>query len=449
MIFSTSLPRFKSFLGETSCKATDVGCCLLFLSAFLLPAARRSVASAARSVLEDARNAGWLLRWLGWSSAPQALLAAAQYQLQVAAATAPNRLHVLVLDSTQHGQQGHKTENTFSRGNTRPRAKQSTRRQQPVHRRSCHCFVFALLLTPQGLRIPYWLPFYTRAYGASLGRPHASQASLAADLVEQIPVPEGSRVVVVGDTAFEAKQLRRACARRGWSWVVPLNPERRLAGPAPRPQVRALYGHLNTSDFHRVSFRLDQGERAALARLSLRRSQSRTNQRTYWVHHRIAAVHNVGTVALLFSTKNQPTPGGVPVQKVLISNAVQATAEEILGWYALRWQIELFFKELKSELGMCQYKLGPFRRVTGWVNLSVLAFCYLEWYRWQRQQQASGKDQQWWQHARTAGLKERVRQQVQRADLQGLLRLATSDAGQQRFTTLVSQLCEDPLDEAA
>ena len=118
--------------------------------------------------------------------------------------------------------------------------------------------------------------------------------------------------------------------------------------------------------------------------------------------HPIATVHNVGTVALLFSTKQEPIPGGVKVQKVLISNALAASTKELLGWYSLRWQMELFFKEMKSELGMCQYKLGPFERVVGWVNLSVVAYCYLEWYRQQKQQEATGKDKPYWQRLRTA-----------------------------------------------
>src|SRR5262249_15088571 len=191
------------------------------------------------------------------------------------ARSAPDRLHVLVIDSTQHGQQGQHAENTFARGNTRQRPRQSDRRQKPVHRRSCHCFVFALLLTPGGLRIPYGLPFYTKEVCAARGLRHLSQASLAAQLVDGLPVPEGSRVVVVGDTAFEAKQARAACGRRGWSWGVPVNPERRLAGPAPRPQVRSLYPQLSADAFRKVSFRLGQGEWAALARVSPRRSQSR------------------------------------------------------------------------------------------------------------------------------------------------------------------------------
>jgi hypothetical protein len=445
MIFATSLPRFKTFFADFSGKSSDWVCSLLFITPFLMPQCRRSAAAAARSILHDMRNAGWLLRWLGGSSAPAALLAVAQEQLLRAARDQADRIHVLVIDSTMHGQQGQNTQNTYSCRNTQKRPAKSGRQQKKFHRRSEHCFVFALLLTPNGMRIPYWLPFYTKQYCGCFGRRRYTQADLAAQLIDRVAVGANTPVVVVGDTAFESKQLRQSCGRRNWQWVVPLNPERRLAGKqGQRPQVRSLYGQLTASDFRRVSFRLDQGELAALARVSPKRSQSGNHQRTYWVHHRAATIHNVGEVALLFSSKNDPNAGGVKVQKVLISNAVGATTEQLLRWFALRWQIELFFKEMKSELGMCQYKFGPFARVVGWVNLSVVAFCYLEYYRGQKQKEAKGKEKEFWQRLRTAGIKEKVRQQVQRADLEELLALAAAEDGKQRLTALLEKMGSDP-----
>src|SRR5439155_26199310 len=110
-----SLPRFKPFLGDACHKTSDLTCAVLFLSTFILPAARRSVAAAARAVQDDLRDASGLLCWLGASKAPAALLAAAQFQLQTAAQSHHAALHVLVIDSTQHGQQDQKTQNTFSR----------------------------------------------------------------------------------------------------------------------------------------------------------------------------------------------------------------------------------------------------------------------------------------------------------------------------------------------
>jgi hypothetical protein len=238
MIFSSSLPRFKSFLGRAASACPDFTCSVLFVACFLLPTARRSVAAAARSVRSDLRNAGYLLRFLAGSSARDR----------------SDRLHVLVIDSTQHGQQGQHCENTFAHGNYQRRPRKSARKQKKVHRRSSHCFVFALLLTPTGLRIPYWLPFYTKSHCELRGWKHRTQADLAAQLITDIPLAASTPVVVVGDTAFDAKQVRKACAVRNYQWIVPLNPERRLAGEKPRPQVRSLA--LWATDSTRLSSRV-------------------------------------------------------------------------------------------------------------------------------------------------------------------------------------------------
>jgi hypothetical protein len=50
---------------------------------------------------------------------------------------------------------------------------------------------------------------------------------------------------------------------------------------------------------------------------------------------------------------------------------------------------------------------------------------------------------------RTAGLQERVRQQVQRADLEEPLPLAASGDAQERLTELLDQVCDDPVATAA
>ena len=152
---------------------------------------------------------------------------------------------------------------------------------------------------------------------------------------------------------------------------------------------------------------------------------------------------------MLFSTTQEPTPNGGTVQKVLTCNALTATTEELLRWYALRWQIELFFKEMKSELGMCACKLGMFQRVEGWVNLRVVAFCYLEWYRWQKQQEAAAKEKPFWQRLRTAGLRDKLRQYVQRAEIETVLNLAPTAQGTNCLKDLLDKICDEPAATAA
>lgn len=110
----------------------------------------------------------------------------------------------------------------------------------------------------------------------------------------------------------------------------------------------------------------------------------------------------MGDVLLVFSTKGQPPSGqAVTAQKVLISNGVGLTAAEVVARYAVRWQIVLFFKELKSTLGLAQYRFRKFAEVEGWVQACLVTFCYLEWYRAQRLECRSvpAKEQDWWRCA--------------------------------------------------
>jgi Transposase DDE domain len=450
MIFSSSLPGFKTFLGRKASSCADFSCCLLLVTGFLLPAARRSVKAAARSIRDDFRHPGRLLHFLLGSNSPACLLAAAQSRLLDQARQRTDRLHLLLIDSTQHTQHGDRAENTFSRGNTKQRPKQSARKQKKVHKKSCHTFVFALLLCPCGLRVPYWLPFHTKEYCQIRGWKHQTQADLAARLITNLPLADSIPVVVVGDTAFEAKQIRKACEKRHYHWIVPVNPERRLATARPRPKVLSLVEGLVVRDFQKTSFRLDQGELAAMARVSCSRVRSSKHQRVYWVHRRTADVLSVGEVVLLFSSQKEPTQTalGVSVQKVLMSDALQASAEELLRWYALRWQIEVFFKEMKGELGMCQYKSRPFSRVVAWVNLCVLSYCYLEWLRWRKGKQAQAKEKGFWQRARAHDLRTRLRQDVERNDVRKLLRLASTRRGKKRLNDLLKNGYDDPAAES-
>ncbi len=61
-----------------------------------------------------------------------------------------------------------------------------------------------------------------------------------------------------------------------------------------------------------------------------------------------------------------------------MTNAVNLSVREVIELYSLRWQIELFFKELKSTLGLAQYSFKDFRAVETWVELAITTVLYLE-----------------------------------------------------------------------
>jgi hypothetical protein len=132
----------------------------------------------------------------------------------------------------------------------------------------------------------------------------------------------------------------------------------------------------------------------------------------------------------VFSTTEPKLKKATPDDvKVLMTNATHLGVGEIVELYSLRWQIELFFKELKSTLGFHQYKFKNFAAVEGWVQLAVITFLYLEWYRMQQLQnrKLAAAETRWWRCQRLHGICQAVRLKTQEGDIKFLTeRLETS-----------------------
>lgn len=438
MIMDDALPGIKSFFKATTLKPNAVGMLIRLVAAFTGHLGRMSAAQAAGSIRTQARHRAALVRFLAqvrWSRDWLVLSQVADLLLQ--AESRRQGTWVFIVDQTYCGQQGQQTENTFSRANYRPRAKKSQRRQKKYAQRSCHAFVLGLLLTPSGLRIPSCRCYYTEAYCAAQQKPYRKQTELAAELIGGLVVPEGAEVVVLGDTAFDADTIRSACAERHWSWIVPVNPERVLAGPkGQRPKVRSLVQELEAPQFTPVRLTPGQGPYVAQRRVARCRLGPKVKTRTFYVHRERRAVHSVGDVQLVFSTTVKPQQGAaVVVQKILMTNDLQRTVTDVVALYTLRWQIELFFKELKSTLGLHQYRFRRFRKVEAWVQACLLAFVYLEWYRARqlRRRDLSTKQRRWWQCQRCYGLGTAVRQAAEERDLTHLFRWSGTKTGRKKL----------------
>ena len=233
-------------------------------------------------------------------------------------------------------------------------------------------------------------------------------------------MPKSAAVVVLGDTAFDANALLATCGRRQFTFVVAMNGDRVLAGDARQTKVTELAAAWAAQDYTPVRLTPGEGRYEAQRRAAACRVGLRKKSRTFWVHQEDLEVHNVGTARVLYSTMQEPVAGqAVKPQKVLLSNDTRRSVAALVELYDLRWQIELFFKELKSFLGLARYRVSDFDSVKGWVSLCLLAFAYLEWYRAEqlRRPGQSAKEQNRWRWQRSFGLCRAVRQDVEREDL--------------------------------
>jgi hypothetical protein len=444
VIMQDALPELKRFLKPVGLKERMLGLVIRCIVAFVMHLGRMAAARAATAVRSEPRHRAQVCRFLGRKLLRRlSLPAVLRGQLLLMESRKSGQFYFLV-DQTLVSQQGEKTQNTFSTGNRQRRPRKGRRYNKYKHaRKTCHCFVKGLLMTPSGIRIPFSKSYYTRDYCKAKNRPYRTQTELAAELIAELPLVEGTKVVVLGDTAFDAACIREVCAKRKYTWIVPLNPERVLAGPkGKRPKVKTLVNGLKADQLIEIRLHAGKGPYVEQRRVSPWRVGSKVKPRTYYVHQRRQAVHSVGEVQLVFSTRTKPTNNQpVEMQKILMTNDLGLSAKQIVELYGLRWQIELFFKELKSTLGFHQYRFRTFERVEGWDELAQVTILYLEWYRARQLQRRdlTEEKKKWWRWQRTHGLCMAVRQAAEQADLEEIAQRLETPTGLQRLRRLLKR----------
>jgi hypothetical protein len=365
MIISPRLPEIKGLLPRFRWDSLVGRHLRAMVIGILCHCGRMTAQQAASAVTGDSRHRGTLGRFLARHGGRLARLNVRAAERLLRHEGRRGR-YVLIVDATNVTHQSERLENSTSTGNRQRRhcrqARYSKRRHAP---KRFHASVWGLLLTPDGKRIPFHRGFRTRAYCQAQKLDFRSHADLAAEMIRALPLPAGADVVVLGDTAFESKQLRAACAQRGYVWIAPANAERVLNGEKPRPRLWSLVASFTPSQFALVRLDPNTGKYAAMRRRSLSRHESKNSCRTFYVHEEKRNVHSLGETRIVFSTKQLEASGELLKRertKLLLTNAERLTTAEIVELYLLRWQIELFFKELKSELGMHQYRFRDWNR---------------------------------------------------------------------------------------
>jgi hypothetical protein len=314
------------------------------------------------------------------------------------------RRWTIVIDTTYHATHSECMENLLL----------INRRNHP-HRRHTrhHAFVMGILLTEYGFRLP--LPrksYYTEEYCRQQGRRHRTQAQLAADRLREVRIPADVEVLVLFDSAFDANVIHRICRQREFVEVFPIDPNRNLSrGPAPTdpglPGQRVVHW---TRSWTRDEFTLLELHHGNEDHVFMRRRHCDNRRlgktvRRYAAAARHTNVSQLGRCVIVTSYKENPSvPVGSgqqadwwpyhlgPVRydrhdrpqpqrwqgKVLACTAATATAREVVQWYELRWQIELFFRELKSRMQFGCYVLRRFEAVERYLDLVLTGLLLLE-----------------------------------------------------------------------
>jgi len=438
-----SAAALKRYLGMTGLNELSRMMLARLVLAFLLRRRRMSCSQAAGSIASQPIHRGELTRFL---ARPRWQKHDFNGPLRAALLARESRRgkFLFLIDATLVSQAGKKTENTYSTGNRRRRpAKHRRYNKKKVVLKTCHSFTFGLLITPSGLRIPFEIPHYTQEYCAEHGLQHRTTAESAADMIRTLPLPPDAEVVVLGDTAYDAQVVREACEKRGYLWVFPANPERVYEGPkGQRPQLRSRLKDWSRLPLKTVKLQASCGEYVRYRRLSKWRVGLKQKPRVYYAYQKKRHVRSVGCVLLVFSTmKPNRASATADDVKILMTNATHLSAREVIELYALRWQIELFFKELKSTLGFSQYRFQCFRAVKAWAEAAILTVLFLELLRADRlhDRRLSAEARKWWEGQRLHGLAMAFQQKCAGQELKYLSDRLKTTGGIAKLKRLLAQ----------
>lgn len=444
VIVSESASALKGFLGKSGLGDLAQAMVLRMTLAFIGHRGRMSCSQAAVSVASQNIHRGELTRFLArprwqkhdFNGPLRALLLAKESK---------RGEFLFLIDATLVSQAGKKTQNTFSTNNRQRighHKKHVRYNKKKIAYKKCHSFTFGLLITPSGLRIPFQIPHYTKEHCAQHGLEHRTTAEAAAQMIRTLPLPSGAKVTVLGDTAYDAEVVQKACAERDFTWIMPANPERVYQGPpSQRPKLRSRLKDWTSLPLQTIRLRASTGQYAEYRRLSKWRIGPKQKPRVYYAYQEKREVRSVGRVQLVFSTMKPNLSAATPDDvKILMTNALHLNVRSVIELYSLRWQIELFFKELKSTLGFDQYRFQSFAAVRAWVEVAVTTALFLEHQRAQRLQdrRLSAERRAWWAAQRLHGLCAAFRQECAGLELKYLLERTKTPGGIARLQRLLA-----------
>ena len=237
---------------------------------------------------------------------------------------------------------------------------------------SCHFFVMGILYFPDtGARIPLPRRLYrTKSYCRKHGYKYRTQIQLAENMMRYANLPDDIEVIVLFDTFFSSESFIKLLRRKGYHFVCSVKDNR--VDLATGKQLKVIIkqhiseGQLNT----RVDVRVPS-KRSRYGHKSAQRYETKK----YVTYTEEFSISKMGDVQIVFSRKADDEKS---LMKYIATDMLSLTTHQILMIYSYRWQIELFFKELKSYLGLSDYQVLSFRSIIRYVDIIIMAFMYLE-----------------------------------------------------------------------
>jgi hypothetical protein len=306
-----------------------------------------------------------------------------------------------------------------------------------------HTFVSGILISPSGARIP--IPrrsYYTQEYvrrqnerrrrGERTGKPlvFKTQIELACLMIKEVDVPGNIRLVVTADEYFEGGKIADLCRKKGHIFIAPVDSRRNFGSGG---KLHARGKSLPRKMYRKLALRRGE-EDTASHRRHLPEGAGEKGNRVYRFHSERRDVAKIGGVGVVYSWKRRRERSGKITSretfKALVCSDPTIPGATIIEWFEMRWSVEVFFRELKSDLGLEDYQGTDFSACERHFDLVLLSSMFLEEMRCQEMARtASPVRRRECFCLRTSGLKMRLEREAHAGDASWISSLVGTEKG--------------------
>lgn len=162
------------------------------------------------------------------------------------------------------------------------------------------------------------------------------------ELADYIGNHNSKEVVVLADSGYDDKRIENAIVKKKWNFIIALNKTRSVKSERQNANTPKSKGWTHIAEF----FKNQRWIKWQTVRIPT--NSSKKKRMEFRIRQIIGYLRHVGRVQLICSEFKKRRNGR---RKYLACNDLRVKPRQILIGYRLRWQIEIFHKEVKMFLG--------------------------------------------------------------------------------------------------
>jgi len=205
------------------------------------------------------------------------------------------------------------------------------------------------------------IAFYTKEECKSREMEYQTELEKVATFLRTINLPfSAEEIVVVADSGYDCKMLENVILSRDWDFIMSLKSHRTMSR--------------NIKNWERVDNYFGDGRRPSKSIRIVSYRGKKKNQREHEVKQQLGYLKDIRRQVKIVSSKRSSDEK----LKFLASSRLDCDIKSILLCYRMRWEIELFHRDLKSNLGLQHAGVHSFDALMNHVHWVYLSYHLLK-----------------------------------------------------------------------